>query len=126
MILTGGNIHDSIQLFPLLDAIPVIRGKRGTPFTRPRWLYADRAYDSNPHRNELRKRGITPKIARRNTEHGSGLGKHRWVVERGFAWLHGFKRLRTRYERRADIHNGFLKLACVLICHRQLEHIILQ
>jgi transposase len=51
---------------------------------------------------------------------GSGPGRHRWVVERGFAWLHGFKRLRTRYERRADIHLGLLQLACALICHRQL------
>jgi transposase len=48
------------------------------------------------------------------------LGKVRWVVERGFAWLHGFKRLRTRYERRADIHLALLQLACALICHREL------
>ena len=52
--------------------------------------------------------------------HGSGLGRHRWVVERGFAWLHAFKRLRTRYERRADIHLGLLQLACALICYRHL------
>ena len=38
----------------------------------------------------------------------------------GFAWLHGFTRLRTRDERRADIHLGLLQLACALICHRQL------
>jgi len=61
-----------------------------------------------------------PEIARRQTEHGSGLGRLRWVVERAFAWLHGFKRLRTRYERRADLHLGLLQLACALICHRQL------
>ncbi len=118
--LTGGNVHDSTQLFPLMDQLPVIRGKRGNPFTRPRWLFADRGYDSDPHRARLRNRGIIPKIARRNTKHGSGLGKHRWVVERGFAWLHQYKRLRTRYERRADIHYSLLKLACVLICHRTL------
>src|SRR5436190_20791133 len=28
-----------------------------------------------------------PEIARRQTEHGSGLGRLRWVVERAFAWL---------------------------------------
>jgi transposase len=44
--------------------------------------------------------------------HGSGLGKVRWVVERAFAWLHQFKRLRIRYERRADLHQGLLELAC--------------
>jgi transposase len=42
------------------------------------------------------------------------------VVERGFAWLHAFKRLRTRYERRADLHLGILRPACALICYRHL------
>jgi transposase len=63
---------------------------------------------------------ITPRIAGRGVAHGSGLGTQRWVVERGFAWLHAFKRLRTRYERRADIHLGLLQLACALICYRHL------
>jgi hypothetical protein len=43
------------------------------------------------------------------------------VVERGFAWLHAVKRLRTRYGRRADIHLGLLQLACALISYRQLR-----
>ena len=85
-----------------------------------RELFADRGYDFDKYRRPLRQRGITPRIARRGVAHGSGLGKIRWVVERGFAWLHAFKRLRTRYERRADIHLGLLQLACALICHPQL------
>ncbi len=44
--------------------------------------------------------------------HGSGLGRQRYVVERSFAWLYALKRLRTRCERRADIHLGLLQLAC--------------
>ncbi|MFJ8770439.1 transposase [Streptomyces clavifer] len=52
---------------------------------------------------------------------GSGLGKVRWVVERAFAWLHQFKRLRIRYERRADLHQGLLELAGSLICLRRLR-----
>lgn len=54
-------------------------------------------------------------IARRGVAHGSGVGKVRWVVEQAFAWLHQFKRLRICYERRADIHQGLLALACSLI-----------
>jgi transposase len=69
-------------------------------------LFADRGYDFDKYRRLLRGRGITPRIARRGVAHGSGLGKVRWVVERGFAWLHAFKRLRTRYERRGDLHLG--------------------
>lgn len=40
----------------------------------------------------------------------------RCVVERAFAWLHQFKLLRIRYERRADLHQGLLELACSVIC----------
>jgi transposase len=109
------------QLIPLVDAIPPIAGKVGRPVRRPDDLFADRAYDSGPHREQLRQRGIVPVIAERNDEHGSGLGIFRWVVERTISWLHQFRRLRIRYERRSDIHMAFLKLGCIVICHRFLK-----
>lgn len=118
--LAGGNRHDVTQLIPLLDALPIIGGRRGRPWRRPRYLYADRGYDYDRYRRQLRARGITPVIARRGTAHGSGLGIVRWPVDRAFAWLHAFKRLRTRYERRADIHHALLTLACAVICLRKL------
>jgi transposase len=117
VVLTGANRNDITQLLPLLDAVPGVNGKRGHPQKRPQAVQGDRAYDSQPHRKELRRRGIKPLLAKRRVPHGSGLGKSRWVVERSFAWLHDLRRLRVRYERRADIHEAFLKLACVLICH---------
>ena len=52
--------------------------------------YADRAYDHDKYRKQLRRLTITPVIARRGEEHGSGLGVHRWVVEQTFALLHWF------------------------------------
>ncbi|WP_397293185.1 IS5 family transposase [Pandoraea sputorum] len=115
-ILTGANRNDVTQLLPLVDAIPPIRGVRGQPLLKPKVIYADRGYDSEPHRQRLRERGIKPVFARRRTEHGSGLGKFRWVVERTHAWLHNFRRLRIRFERRADIREAFLKLGCSLVC----------
>jgi IS5 family transposase len=51
-------------------------------------LFADRGYDHDIYRRQLRARGITPRIARRGVAHGSRLGRHRWVVERGVACLH--------------------------------------
>src|SRR5215468_9119407 len=57
----------------------------------------------------------------RNTKHGSGLGRWRWVVERTFAWLNQFRRLRLRYEKRPDMHLAFLTLACILICWKFLQ-----
>ena len=118
MKLTGGNRHDVTQLIPLVDSIPPIAGKVGHPLRRPKEVFADRAYHSHWHREQLLARRIEPTIAERNTEHGSGLGLFRWVVERTISWLHQFRRLRIRYERRADMHTAFLLLGCILICHR--------
>lgn len=121
-ILTGANRHDVTQLLPLVDSITPIAGKPGHPKKRPVSLYADRAYDSQPHRDELRHRGIEPHLAKRNTPHGSGLGVYRWVAERTLSWLHQFRRLRIRFERRADIHEAFMELGESLICFRTLSH----
>jgi transposase len=101
--------------------VPPVRGKVGRPRRRPRLVTADRGYDHDKYRRLLRQLGITPEIARRRTEHGSGLGRARWVVERTFAWLHHFKRLLVRYDRRAEIHEAFLALGCCLVCFRRLE-----
>ena len=48
-------------------------------------------------------------LAMRRTANGSGLGHCRWVVERTFAWLSQFRRLRVRYDKRGDIHEAFLR-----------------
>jgi transposase len=120
-ILTGGNRQDCTQLIPLLERVPAVKGKPGRPRRRPERVTADRAYDHKPQRRELRERGIIPEIARKRTAHGSGLGRYRWVVERTFAWLHQFKRLLVRYERRGDIHEAFLALGCCLVCYRRLR-----
>ena len=76
---------------PLIEAIPIVRGKRGRPRHRPDVLLADRGYDSQLHRKALRAQGIRPIIAKRETEHGSGLGRERRVVERTLSWLHQYR-----------------------------------
>lgn len=74
----------------------------------------------------MRPLGITPVIARRGVEHGSGLGVHRWVAEQIFALLRWFRRLRIRWEIRDDIHEAFLSLACGIICWRRLVNLSLR
>jgi transposase len=105
----------------MVDALPAVRGRRGRPRRKPGAPQGDRGYDSQPHRDRLWARGIAPILARRRTPHGSGLGVCRWVVERTLAWLHRFRRLTVRYERRADVHQAFLTLGCVLICWNYLK-----
>lgn len=119
--LTGANRNDSQQAIALVDAIPTLQGHRGRPRHRPDCVLGDRGYDAEGIRQGLRERGIVPLLAKRNTEHGSGLGVWRWVVERTFAWLNQFRRLRIRYEKRADIHEALLSLACALLCWNVLK-----
>lgn len=120
--MTGGNRNDVTQLVPLLDAVPPVRGRVGRPRRRPEKVIGDRGYDHDKYRRLVCQRGIKPVIARRGTEHGSGLGCHRWVVERTLSWLHQFRRLLVRFDRRADMHEAFLRLGCCLICWRRLTH----
>ena len=120
-MLTAANRNDVTQLLPLRAAAPPGGGRAGRPRRRPGAVYADRAYDSEPHRRALKGRGIDPKLAKRRTPHGSGLGKFRWEVERTLSWLHANRRLRVRYERRDDTHEALMDLGCVKICWNLLH-----
>ena len=118
---SAANVNDITRFVPVVDAVPPVRGRRGRPRRRPKRVYGDRAYHSREARRELRRRRIKARVARPNHPHGSGLGRRRWVVERTIAWLHQYRRLRVRYERRADIHQAFLTIGCCLICFKQLQ-----
>lgn len=120
LTLTGANCHDSKALIDVVDAIRPVRQPRGRPRKRPAKLHADKGYDFNRCRRDLRARGITPRIARRGVESSKHLGKHRWVVERTFAWINQFRRLVVRYERHADLYRAFLVIAAAIICFRAL------
>ncbi|WP_374939602.1 IS5 family transposase [Streptomyces sp. UH6] len=121
--LTGGNRNDVTQLLPLLAKVPSVAGLVGRPRRRPDVVLGDRGYDHDKYRRLVWALGIKPVIARRGVAHGSGLGVHRWVVERTIAWFHGFRRLRIRWERRDDIHEAFLGLATCLITHRHVQRL---
>ena len=69
-------------------------------------MIADRAYDSDPLRRRLQKRGIEliapyrKNNKERRYEDGRKLRryKRRWIVERTNAWLGQFRRLLVRHE----------------------------
>jgi transposase len=117
-------VNEGTVLARLVDAIPPLRpprGRPGRPRRRPAKLHADKAYASRRNRHLLRRRGITPRIARPGVDSGTQLGRYRWVVERDFAWLHRNRRLLVRYERDGTLHDAFLHLACALICWQLLH-----
>lgn len=91
-------------------------------------LIGDKAYDSDKLDARLLKRGtrmIVPHTAsrvRKATQDGRELRryKRRWNIERLFSWLHNFRRVVTRWDARAELYEGFVKLACVIILARNL------
>lgn len=114
--MSGANVHDIILMEETIDAIRPIKRPRGRPRKRPAKLHADKAYDSRDKRRAPRRRGITPRIARKGVEASQKSGRHRRVVERTHSWLNRYRRLKIRYERSAEIHLAFLQLGCALIC----------
>jgi transposase len=98
-------------------------------FTRevPRLLIGDKAYDSDPLDETLKRKYGTELVAphkenrsKPNTQDGRQLRryKRRWKVERLFAWLHNFRRLVTRWERRLSNFLGMVHLGCAAILLR--------
>jgi transposase len=116
------NRSDQVELIPIVMEFPTIRGKPGRPKEHPDELFADRGYDNDWSRALLQWLGITPKIARRKTDHGSGLGKTRWVVERTIAWIKGLRRMRVRYDRLLTIRNAWTTIAACVVSFQILTH----
>jgi transposase len=119
-LLPGANRHESVVFEAMLDRVPSIKQPNGYRRKRPDKLHADKAYDIPRCRRALSRRHIRVRIARKGLDSSERLGRHRWVVERTLAWLGQYRRLTIRYERRADIHDAFLTLACALICFKHL------
>jgi transposase len=112
-----------------LAAIRVGRSHHaGRPRQKPVRVIADKAYDSDPLRKRLQRRGITlicphkKNRVRPATQDGRALRryKRRWIVERTNAWLGNFRRLVVRYDRSLTIYGAFFHIACFMIVLRRV------
>jgi len=111
-----------------LDTVAVPRPGRGRPRKNPTRLIYDRAADSDPLRERLKRRGIELICPhRRNrkkpkTQDGRKLRryKRRWKIERTIGWLGNFRRLVVRWDHQITAYRAFIHLACLLIVLRQL------
>ena len=72
--IPAGNVNDCQRLEAVIDAIPQVSGKRGHPRRRPQKLHADKGDNHTKSRRALRRRGITPRIARRGDRIKGALG----------------------------------------------------
>jgi len=106
-----------------LATVRVPRVKGGRPRNKPLRLIGDRAYDSDPLRYRLAKRGIVLIVPHRRNrtrtppQDGRVLRRYkkRWKIERTNAWLQNFRRIQVRYDRILTVFQGFLHFACLLI-----------
>ncbi|RKH65147.1 IS5 family transposase [Corallococcus interemptor] len=117
--IAEGNRFNSVLTEGTLDAAFVER--------LPPRLIADKAWDGRTLQRRLQEeRGIdliAPKRKNsRRKQDGRKLRryKRRWKVERLFAWLKRWRRIATRWERKAENFLGFIHLGCVVLLLRRL------
>ena len=77
---------------------------------------ADAGFDCEATRTILRWLGIEPHIRHKGDQHGSHLGRIRWVVERTISWIKGLRRMRIRYDRSITSINAWTSLAAAVVC----------
>ena len=98
LAITPGNTHD------LAGAAELLRNKPA-----PQRLLADRSYDARKFRDWLRARGCEPVIPPNPTrKHPHAYDKQAYkarnLIERMFCRLKDFRRIATRYDKRADTY----------------------
>ncbi|MBZ0325128.1 MAG: IS5 family transposase [Alphaproteobacteria bacterium] len=107
--LTPGNVHDLVGAATMLERIPT-----------PAKLLADRAYDARKLRDWLTARGCEPVIPPNPTRkhphtYDRSAYKARNLIERMFCRLKDFRRVATRYDKRADTFLAAVLIAATLI-----------
>ena len=129
--LTAGQVHESTQAGAVLDRVRVPRTGRGRPRKRPKSVLMDKGYNGKPVRKVCRDRRIQAIIATKENERdtrrkkGANGGrpylfdaaryKHRNVVERCINRLKQFRRIATRYDKRAESYLAFITFASILL-----------
>jgi len=111
-----------------IEQIKVPKKGPGRPRTRPKRVIGDKAYDSDPLRKRLKKRGITLLSPHRRNHRNLNRQddrlwdryRRRYIVERTFSWFGNYRRLVVRYEHQLCMYQAFLQLACIMIALKRL------
>ncbi len=123
-VRTGpANQPDAELAVEMLDAIPPCGGRRGRPRRRPKVFQGDGAYGIKAIIAAVVQRRVKSLLApygKARKEHGSGLGKTRYVVARSLSWMSNFRRLKLCYERFGEHFQAFHELAACLICANRI------
>lgn len=119
-LLTVGERHEAVVFEQLMEQGAMKRTASGRPRLRPHRVGADKGYSSGKIRAYLRRRGIRITIPRKENERHRGkfdkaLYRQRNWVERCFNRLKQFRRIATRYEKKAENYLSILTLASIMM-----------
>jgi transposase len=119
-VLQPGQDHESQAFEPLMERGAVKGRRRGRPRRWPKRVVGDKAYSSRRIRQWLRRRGIRITIPRKANERRRGrfnkaLYKLRARVEQLINRLKQFRRIATRYEKRAENYLGMVTIGAILL-----------
>ena len=119
-ILTEGQRHEQPVLPLLMERGAVKRPGRGRPRIRPDRVSADKGYSSPPIRRYLKERKIGVVIPTKADEvpdpaFDREAYRDRNVVERLINRLKQWRRIATRYEKRAANYLAMLTIAAILL-----------
>lgn len=107
-VLTGGHRHDATQAPALLKGMEA------------KWVIADRAYDSQHIMDLIHSMGATPVIpchpTRKKQRRVLDVERYktRNVIERSINKLKAYRRIATRFDRKAAYYLAFLQLAAAV------------
>lgn len=120
IVLTPGQQHEATVFESLMECAAVKRSGRGRPRRRPRRIVGDKGYSSRKIRRYARRHGMRITIPHKSNEHRGGpfdcaLYRLRNRVERLINRLKQFRRLATRYEKRAENYRTMWLIAATLL-----------
>ena len=119
-VLTPGQQHEASVFEQLMTHGAVKRPEGGRPRIRPKRVCGDKGYSSRKIRTYLRRRGIRYTIPRKRNEQRNGpfdrvLYRLRNRVERSINRLKQFRRIATRYEKKAENYLAMLQIGSILL-----------
>jgi DDE family transposase len=121
---TPANVPDQVPFLEMLDALPPVKMPVGRPRYKPTAALGDRAYGTAEIVAEVLQRRIESRLAPRSSqEHGSGLGKVRFVIERTMSWLGNSRRLKHCYERTGESWQAMNELAACVLCANRIQNL---
>jgi putative transposase len=127
--LSAANRHDLKSLADLIGEGKLLAKERKEPTgDEPQHLCLDKAYDAEEADELLDELGYTGHIKRQgeaDEDAESGVGEpvypaRRWKVERSISWLNNMRKLRTRWEKKAENYRGLWLLAIALTIYRRI------